>query len=80
MDGTKGYCIESTKPLSQRQMPHTLSHGSLGLKNVTITLKNVEEENGKQDKGDVVNMIKVHCMHVCKCHNKTHYFLHVIIY
>lgn len=32
MDGTRDYYIESTKPLSQRQMPHTLSHGSLGLK------------------------------------------------
>lgn len=46
MDGTRDYCIESTKPLSQRQMPHTLSHGSLGLKKVIINLKNVEEENG----------------------------------
>lgn len=78
MDGTRDYCIESTKPLSQRQMPHTLSHGSLGLKNVTINFKNVEEENGKQVKGNRVNIIKVHRMHVCKCRNEAHYFLHVI--
>lgn len=50
MDGTKGYCIESTKPLSQRQMPHTLSHGSLGLKNVTITLKMWKKKTGSRIK------------------------------
>lgn len=38
----------------------------------------MEEENGKQDKGNRVNMIKVHRMHMCKCRNETHYFLHVI--
>lgn len=76
MDGTRDYCIE---PLSQRQMPHTLSHGSSGLKNVTINFKNVEDENRKQDKGNGVNMIKEHLYAFVEvlC-NETHYFLHVI--
>jgi hypothetical protein len=26
-----------------------------------------------------VNMIKVHCIHVRKCHNETHYFLQFLL-
>lgn len=49
MDGTRDYCIESTKPLSQRQMPHTLSHGSLGLKKGNNKFK--KSGRGKQEAG-----------------------------
>jgi hypothetical protein len=37
--------------------------------------KDQREEGGRQKRRMRVNRIKLHCTHVWKCHNETHYFV-----